>query len=138
MAASEPPSSSRPRRPRQALGAFFISSGTLHFTHTRYYVAIMPPYLPAHRELVYISGVAEIAGGAAALSPLRRAARWWLTLLLIAVFPANLHMALHPDQVEGLKLPRWLLWARLPLQPLCIAWVWMATRGTGAAAAATR
>jgi len=98
----------------------------------RSYEAIMPPGLPHHREAVAISGVAEILGGAAVLSPrTRRFGRWWLLALLVAVFPANLHMALNPEQVRGLDLgrvPRWTLWARLPLQPLAMLWVWRATR----------
>ena len=89
----------------------------------------MPPYLPAHRELVLVSGVAELAGGAGALAPrLHPLTRWWLVLLLVAVFPANVHMAVNPDQVRGLRVPRWALWARLPFQPLLMAWVWQATR----------
>jgi uncharacterized membrane protein len=61
----------------------------------------------------------------------RRFARWWLLALLAAVFPANVHMAVNPEQVRGLDLdrvPRWALWARLPLQPLAMVWVWRATR----------
>jgi uncharacterized membrane protein len=57
-------------------------------------------------------------------------ARWWLIALLVAVFPANVHMAVNPEQVRGLDLnrvPRWALWARLPLQPMCVWWVWRAT-----------
>jgi len=59
------------------------------------------------------------------------ALRWWLLGLLVAVFPANVHMAVNPEQVRGLvlnKIPRWALWARLPLQPLAMLWVWRATR----------
>lgn len=122
----------RRSRSRRALGRFFVTAGTLHFVVPRAYEAIVPPYLPAHRGLVYVSGAAEIAGGVAALTPAPRSfTRWWLTLLLIAIFPANVHMALHPDEIRGLRLPRWLLWARLPLQGVCIAWVWSAT-GQGA------
>ena len=89
----------------------------------------MPPYLPAHRELVLISGAAEIAGGVGALSARTRPlARWWMVALLIAISPANVHMAMHPDQIKGLpKVPRWALWARLPLQAVFIAWAWHAT-----------
>jgi uncharacterized membrane protein len=117
---------------RSALAAFFTTTGVLHFVIPRSYVAMMPPSLPAHREAVIVSGLAEIAGGAAVLPPrTRRFARWWLLALLVAVFPANVHMALNPEQVRGLDLnrvPRWALWARLPLQPLAMAWVWRATR----------
>ena len=119
-------------RSQKALTAFFGLMGTMHFVIPRSFEAIMPPSLPAHREAVILSGVAEIAGGAAVISPgTRRFARWWLLSLLLAVFPANVHMALNPEQVRGLDLnrvPRWALWARLPLQPLAMIWVWRATR----------
>jgi uncharacterized membrane protein len=119
-------------RSQKRLAGFFGFAGVMHFVIPRSYEAMMPPALPAHREAVAISGVAEIVGGAAmAHSRSRRFARWWLLALLAAVFPANLHMAVNPEQVRGLDLkrvPRWALWARLPLQPLCMLWVWRATR----------
>jgi uncharacterized membrane protein len=119
-------------RSQKALAGFFAFAGAMHFVIPRSYEAIMPPSLPRHREAVALSGLAEIAGGAAVAS--RRArplARWWLLGLLLAVFPANVHMAVNPEQVRGLDLkrvPRWALWARLPLQPLAMVWVWRATR----------
>jgi uncharacterized membrane protein len=87
---------------------------------------IMPPALPAPRLLVLLSGVAEVAGGLGLLWPAtRRWAAWGLLALLVAVFPANVHMLqLH----EQLHLPAWALWARLPLQPLLMWWVWRARR----------
>jgi uncharacterized membrane protein len=106
----------------------FVVAGALHFTHTRWYVAIVPDYLPAHRELVYVSGVAEIAGGAGLMVPAtRRAAGWWLIATLVAVFPANVWMAQHPERypVPG---GRAALYARLPVQGLFIALVWAAMR----------
>jgi uncharacterized membrane protein len=117
------------RRSAGALAVSFTLTGLLHFLRTRAYEAIMPPCLPAHRELVLISGAAEIAGGVGALSPRTRwFARWWLIALLIAIFPANVHMAMHPEQIRGLpKIPRWALWARLPFQAVFIAWAWYAT-----------
>ena len=119
-------------RSQKALAAFFAFAGTMHFVIPRSYQAMMPRWIPYHREAVIVSGIAEIAGGAAVLpSRTRRFARWWLLALLAAVFPANVHMAVHPEQVKGLDLdrvPRWALWARLPLQPLCMLWVWRATR----------
>ncbi len=112
--------------------AFFGLAGTMHFVLPRSYEAIMPPYVPRHREAVALSGAAEIAGAAMVLHP---RTRWlgglWLIALLTAVFPANVHMALHPDEIEGLdtrRMPRWALWARLPLQPLLMVWAWRATR----------
>lgn len=117
-------------RSQKALAGFFAFAGTMHFVIPRSYEATMPPSLPNHREAVIVSGVAEIAGGMAVLAPsTRRFARWWLLALLVAVFPANVHMAVNPGQVRGLeRVPRWALWARLPLQPLCMLWVWRATR----------
>lgn len=112
----------------RSFGAFFIVAGVLHFLIPRTYEAILPEWLPAHRAMVYASGVAEIAGGAGVLHPASR--RWgaWLSIAtLVAVFPANLHMALNADryQLPGGEVA---LWARLPLQVLFIAWAAAAGR----------
>lgn len=116
-------------RSRRILAGLFTLTGVLHFLIPRRYEAIMPPYIPRHREAVLVSGAAEIMGAAAVMSePARPFARWWMLGLLAAVFPANIHMALRPQQVKGLeRVPRWLLWARLPMQPLMGLWVWRAT-----------
>jgi uncharacterized membrane protein len=120
------------RHSQKVLAGFFGFAGAMHFVVPRSYEAIMPPSLPRHREAVALSGLAEIAGGAAVASRRTRPlARWWLLGLLLAVFPANVHMAVNPEQVRGLdlkRIPRWTLWARLPLQPLAMVWVWRATR----------
>lgn len=119
-------------RSQKALASFFAFAGTMHFVIPRSYEAIVPPSLPRPREAVVVSGLAEIAGGAAVVpAGTRKLARWWLLGLLVAVFPANVHMALNPERVRGLdlrRIPRWTLWARLPLQPLAMLWVWRATR----------
>lgn len=120
-------------RSRAALAGFFSFMGTMHFAIPRSFEAIVPAALEARkREAVAASGVAEIAGAAMVLHPAtRRLGRWWLLALLVAVFPANVHMAVNPEQIKGLdldKVPRWALWARLPLQPLAMLWVWRATR----------
>jgi uncharacterized membrane protein len=118
---------------RIALAAFFSFTGTMHFRAPRFFEAIVPPTIEsAKKEVVAISGFAEIVGGVAVLHPTtRRLGRWWLLALLVAVFPANIHMAVHPEQIQGLdmrRFPRWALWARLPLQPLAMLWVWRVTR----------
>jgi uncharacterized membrane protein len=103
---------------------FFVVGGTLHFLKPELYLKIMPPYFPAPQFLVAASGVAEIAGGLGLLiRPLQRVAGWGLIALLIAVFPANIYMLQHPGQFH---FAPWLLWARLPLQGVFIAWVWFA------------
>jgi uncharacterized membrane protein len=79
--------------------------------------------LPRKLEIVYASGVAELAGGALVLPErTRRAAGWWLIATLVAIFPANVSMALRPEDFA--RIPRAALWARLPLQAVCVAWVW--------------
>ena len=108
---------------RLPLGLTFIATGVNHFVMPKTYQAIMPDYLPAHKELVAISGVAEAAGGAGVLSErTRRVAGWWLIATLIAIFPANVHMAVHPERYK--KIPKWALYVRLPIQGLFILWVW--------------
>ena len=114
---------------RGSVALFFVGAGTLHFVKTGTYERTVPPFVPYAREAVFVSGVAEIAGGAVVpFGRLRRIARWWLIALLVAVFPANVYMAVEPDTIPGLGVPTWLLWARLPVQGLLIAWVLRGTR----------
>jgi len=112
---------------QRLLALAFAAAGTLHFVRTRMYEEIMPAYLPAHRELVLASGAAEIVGAAAVLhAGTRRLAGFWLAATLVAVFPANVQMALHPDRYPGFAPA--LLWVRLSLQPLLVWWALRATR----------
>ena len=113
---------------RGALALFFIASGSNHFVVPGAYRQIVPPSLQHEAKLIVeVSGVAEIAGGLAVLLPrARRAAGVYLIALLAAVFPANLYMARAPERFR--RIPRWALYARLPLQPLMMWWAWRATR----------
>ena len=112
-----------PSLSRIVLGGFFLAAGALHFIKPRAYESIMPDALPAHRELVYLSGVAEMAGGAGVLAdPTRRAAGWWLIATMLAVFPANINMAIEAERFKDIPEP--LLWARLPLQAAIVHWIW--------------
>jgi uncharacterized membrane protein len=114
---------------RRLFGPFFIAAGILHFRIPKVYAAIMPDWLPAHRELVYASGVAEIAGGAAVLHPAtRRAGGLWSALTLVAIFPANVHMALNPERYPKVPGGRAGLLVRLPLQAVLVAWALAAGR----------
>jgi uncharacterized membrane protein len=109
-------------------GFLFIGTGILHFVHPATYLKIMPPYLPFPAELVFISGVFEVGLGVLVMIPQTKwFASWGLILLLIAVFPANIQMTLHPEQFP--QIPQWILWARLPLQFVLIAWAWWVGRG---------
>jgi uncharacterized membrane protein len=117
------------------LGALLLFAGWNHFRDPDFYVPMMPPFLPAHRELVELSGVAEFALGLVALvlAPLmpriRRWTAWGVIALLIAVFPANLHVAFANVPIGGAEegLGVWN-WVRLPFQAVGIAWAWVYTR----------
>jgi uncharacterized membrane protein len=116
------------RRSRLLLGITFIGAGINHFATPRHYERIVPPSLRGRAQsVVAVSGVAEIAGGLGVLVPwTRRFAGLGLIALLAAVFPANLYMARTPEHFR--KIPRWALYARLPLQPLMMWWAWTATK----------
>jgi uncharacterized membrane protein len=101
----------------------FIFAGVMHFVIPHVYQSLVPDYLPTPRTLVYASGIAEIAGGAGVMHPkTRRIGSWWSIATLLAVFPANLHMAQHPERHPRIPGGRATLIARLPLQALFIAW----------------
>ena len=114
---------------RTLLGLLFVGAGAIHFLAPGAYERIVPPYLPLHRELVYLSGASEVLGGLGLFPKRTRSvAGIGLVLLLIAVWPANLQMLL---DARAAGKPLWwvaLLWARIPLQLLLIAWVWRVSR----------
>jgi len=112
---------------RYLFGLAFIAAGVNHFVTPGFYLRMMPGYLPWHGALVAISGVAEVVLGAMLLVPrLQVTAAWGLIALLIAVFPANLNMTMHPELYPAIS--RTALWVRLPIQGLLIAWVYWYTR----------
>lgn len=112
---------------QRLLAVFFTAAGMLHFLRPKMYEAIVPEALPAHHEIVLASGAAELAGAVLVVFPrTRRLGGLWLVVTLIAVFPANVNMALNPDRYDSIAPA--LLWARLPLQGLLIWWVLRATR----------
>lgn len=106
-----------------------VLAGVSHFTMPATYVAIVPDYLPAPLALVYISGVAEILLGLALQIPgLRRLAGFGLIALFIAVLPANINQAVHNLQPPGLEMSPTMVWVRLPMQLVLIAWAYWMTR----------
>ena len=114
---------------RWLLTLFMVAAGANHFVSPDAYVAMMPAMLPAPLTLVHVSGVAEILGGLGLiLGATRRLAAWGLIALFIAVFPANLNMAIHHLPLGTYQVPSWALWARLPVQVLLIWWAASFTR----------
>jgi uncharacterized membrane protein len=115
-------------RSRASLAIFWVFAGAMHFVIPRTSESIVPTPLERwKREVVVASGLAEIAGGIAVLpDSTRRGARWWLLATLAAVFPANVRMALHPE--EYARIPRAALWLRLPVQGVFALHAWRGTR----------
>ena len=120
------------RTGRLVLGISAMSVFALHVAFLRPLAAIVPDYLPKHREAVVISGALAALGGVGLLIPAtRRTAAWGLVFWLIAVFPANLWMLQHQERYP--MVPAWMLWVRLPLQLPMIWWAWQYTRQDRAA-----
>lgn len=104
----------------------YILAGINHLWKPGFYLRLMPSCLPWHRQLVVLSGLAEIALGTALFFPLSREwAAWGIILLLVAIFPANVEQL--RSKKARLKLPLWAVWLRLPLQLVLIWWAWLYT-----------
>jgi uncharacterized membrane protein len=107
------------------LAVFFTIAGAYHFISPETYRPLMPEYLPWPMALIYLSGAAEMIGGIGICFPKWRwLAGWWLIAVLVAVFPANIHMLTHRVPLGGNEVPLWIFWARLPLQAVMIVWVY--------------
>ena len=114
---------------RWLLTVFMVVAGANHFVAPAAYIAMMPSVLPAPAALVFISGVAEILGGLGLILPAtRRLAGWGLIALFVAIFPANINMAVHHLPLGGREIPAWALWARLPLQVGLVLWAYWCSR----------
>lgn len=114
-------------------GALYVAAGLNHFRDPGFYLPMMPPYLPAHLELVYVSGIAEVALGFGILVPrTRRLAAWGLVALLLAVLPANLHIAINDVPLGGAEQGAGIWnWVRVPFQVPLLVWAWWFTRPRG-------
>jgi uncharacterized membrane protein len=116
------------------MGLTYVLAGVLHFVAPTVYEQVVPPQFPTPRTLVYLSGIAEVGLGLGVLfERTRNASAWGLVALLVAVFPANVYMAV-ADNLELEGVPERFsdpsdaaLWARLPLQAVLIAWAWWYT-----------
>jgi uncharacterized membrane protein len=125
----------RLKRPlRYLMGLSYVGAGLMHFLFPRVYEQVVPPLFPRPLGLVYLSGVAEVLLGVGVLfERTRRVSAWGLVALLLAVFPANVHMAVSDLELEGVPDPMRdppdaALYARLPLQAVLVLWAWWYTR----------
>ncbi|MEO7521923.1 MAG: hypothetical protein ABIW79_08920 [Gemmatimonas sp.] len=110
------------------LATMFAIAGVLHFVTPAFFIRIVPAWVPNAALAVSLSGIAEIAGAIGLLVPAtRRVAAWALIVLLVAVFPANVNMLRMAMSNGESTLTQAVLWARLPLQPLLMWWLWRAT-----------
>ena len=108
------------------LAIFMIGAGTMHFVNPEFFLKIVPPYLPLHKELVLVSGVFEVLLGALLLIPrCTRLAAWGIMALLIAVFPANIYLYQHQEILQASPIIHLL---RLPLQGMFVLWAFWHTR----------
>ena len=107
------------------MSIFYIQIGIKHFTDPNWFMPIMPPYLPYHKALIYISGFFEILFGLMLIFDRTRfMAGWGLILLLVAVYPANIYLAFNSDVQQQMNISHFLAsWVRLPLQ---FVFIWMA------------
>jgi uncharacterized membrane protein len=97
------------------MSLFYIVAGTIHFINPDWYVRIVPPILPFKIAIVYISGVLEIILGSLLIFPKARfIAGWGLIILLVAVYPANIYVAL--TNGEAMDITPLIAWGRLPFQ----------------------
>ena len=112
---------------KYVLAIFMVGAGTMHFINPDFYLKIMPPYLPLHRELVCLSGICEIVLGLILLvGRFSQLAAWGIIALLIAVFPANIYVYQNQDVLPA---PPILHLLRLPLQAVFILWACWPDRG---------
>jgi len=113
------------------MSAVYCLAGFMHLLRPEFYVSIMPPGLPNPEWLNVLSGLAEITLGVFVLEPrVRFLAAWGLIALLIAVFPANVYVALENVGVGGEPGAGNAIasWIRIPFQALFIVWAWWYTR----------
>ena len=105
--------------------SLFIIAGISHFLFIDLFLKVMPPYIPFHRECVLISGLIEIISGMALCIPsFRTLTAWILILLLLAVYPVNIHVALNPNIFTDSRIFIFIIYLRLPLQFVLIGAIW--------------
>jgi uncharacterized membrane protein len=105
------------------MALLYVAAGIYHFVNPKFYLFIMPPYIPNHALMVTLSGVAEIVLGIGLLFPQTRSiAAWGIILMLIVFFSVHIYMLM--DEVKFAKVSLIFRWIRIPLQFLLIWWAY--------------
>ncbi len=105
--------------------AFFLVAGALHFVIPEFYRAMMPAFIPFQSFFIVLTGIAEMAGAIGIQIPkYRRLSGILMMVLLVAIFPANIYVAIAQPALPNMDYEPASMWWRLLLQPLFIAWIW--------------
>lgn len=115
---------------RWLLTVAMVGVGVAHFVDPQPFVRLIEGMIPSPLAMVYFTGVCEISGGLGLIHPrTRKAAAIALMVFFIAVFPANVRMAVERIPMDGVApVPDWAAYARLPFQLMFIAWAWFVRR----------
>ncbi len=107
----------------------YLAAGVNHFYMPRFYLPLMPPWIPRHELMIALSGVAEIILGILVWldQPARAWGAWGVILLLIAFMPVHIYM-LQESAGKFRNIPLWFLWARLPMQLALAFWAYQYVR----------
>lgn len=105
------------------MAAMYIIAGIMHFVKPKAYLRIMPRYLPNHKPLVHLSGLAEILLGIGICFPQTQVVSLWGIIAMLTVF-FLVHFYMLSSDKAGMGLPKWVLWGRILLQFVLIWWAW--------------
>lgn len=104
-------------------GIIFIAAGITHFTKSKMYERILPPYIPAHKTIVLLSGILEMIFGLMLLNEETRSIAAWAIIIMLVLF-IPVHIFMLQNERAAMKLPKWLLILRLPLQVALLFWAY--------------
>jgi uncharacterized membrane protein len=108
------------------MASLYVLAGIYHFVNPQFYLRIIPPYIPWHKAMNFISGATEIILGLLLFyTPYSTYAAWGIIILLILIFPANIYHLSSTKPNKG--IPIWVLWLRIPFQGIFIWWAWWYT-----------
>lgn len=105
------------------MAALYIIAGIMHFIKPKMYMRIMPNYLPNHRAIVYLSGIAEVLLGLGLCIPQLRVISICSIITMLSVF-LLVHFYMLSGEKASAGIPKWILILRIPLQFILMYWAW--------------